>query len=100
MQETWVQSLGGEDTPEKRMVIHSSILAWRSRMDRGVWRATVHGTAKSWTRLSDGHFHFHQSVGGCCLSEWGYTVMIDSVFIYLLLLVPFGLMSSFPFSFL
>ena len=22
-------------------------------MDRGVWRATVHGLAKSWTRLSD-----------------------------------------------
>ena len=28
MQETWVQSLGQEDTPEKEMVIHSSILAW------------------------------------------------------------------------
>ena len=22
-------------------------------MDRGVWRATVHGAAKSWTQLSD-----------------------------------------------
>ena len=22
-------------------------------MDRGAWRATVHGTAKSWTQLSD-----------------------------------------------
>ena len=22
-------------------------------MDRGAWRATVHGVAKSWTRLSD-----------------------------------------------
>ena len=29
MQETWVQSLGQEDTPEKEMVIHSSILAWK-----------------------------------------------------------------------
>ena len=29
MQETWVQSLGWEDPLEKRMVIHSSILAWR-----------------------------------------------------------------------
>ena len=26
-------------------------------MDRGAWRATVHGVAKSWTRLSDFHFH-------------------------------------------
>ena len=29
MQETWVQSLGQEDPLEKRMAIHSSILAWR-----------------------------------------------------------------------
>ena len=27
MQETWVQSLGQEDTPEKEMATHSSILA-------------------------------------------------------------------------
>ena len=29
MQETWVQSLGGEDLLEKGMATHSSILAWR-----------------------------------------------------------------------
>ena len=29
MQETWVLPLGWEDTLEKRMAIHSSILAWR-----------------------------------------------------------------------
>ena len=29
MQETWVQSLGWEDTLEQRMATHSSILAWR-----------------------------------------------------------------------
>ena len=28
MQETWVQSLGWEDPPEKGMATHSSILAW------------------------------------------------------------------------
>ena len=27
-------------------------------MDRGTWQATVHGIAKSQTRLSDFHFHF------------------------------------------
>ena len=27
-QETWVQFLGGEDSPEKEMATHSSILAW------------------------------------------------------------------------
>ena len=29
MQETWVQSMGQEDSLEKGMVTHSSILAWR-----------------------------------------------------------------------
>ena len=28
-QESWVQSLGQEDSLEKRMATHSSILAWR-----------------------------------------------------------------------
>ena len=28
MQETWVRSLGGEDSLEKEMVTHASILAW------------------------------------------------------------------------
>ena len=30
MWETWVQFLGWEDTLEKRMATHSSILSWRS----------------------------------------------------------------------
>ena len=29
VQETWVQSLGREDSPEKEMTTHSNILAWR-----------------------------------------------------------------------
>ena len=29
MQETWVQSLGQEDSLEKEMATHSSILAWK-----------------------------------------------------------------------
>ena len=29
MQETWVQSLGWEDPPEKGMATHSSMFAWR-----------------------------------------------------------------------
>ena len=28
-------------------------------MDRGAWRATVHGVTKSWTQLSDFHFTSH-----------------------------------------
>ena len=53
MQEIGVQSLGWEDALEEGMATHSSILAWRIPMDRGAWRATVHGIAKSWTQLSN-----------------------------------------------
>ena len=47
MQETWVRSLGWDDPLEEGMAAHSSILAWRIPVDRGAWRATVHGVAKS-----------------------------------------------------
>ena len=53
VQETWVRSLGWEDLLEESMATHSSILAWRIPMDKGAWRATVYGVAKSQTRLSD-----------------------------------------------
>ena len=46
---------------EKKMATHSSILTWKNPMDGGAWWATVHGVAKSRTRLSDFNstFHFH-----------------------------------------
>ena len=53
MEETWVHSLGWDDPLEEEMVTHSSIFAWRIPMDRGAWQATVHGVAKSQTRLRD-----------------------------------------------
>ena len=53
MQETWVLSLGWEDPLEEGMATHSSILAWRTPMDRGAWQTTVHGITKSWTQLRD-----------------------------------------------
>ena len=56
MQETQVPSLGQENPLEMGMAVHSSILAWRNSMDRGVWQAIVHGVTK--TQLSDWHFHF------------------------------------------
>ena len=52
MWETWVQSLGWEDSLEKGKATHSSILVWRIP-----WTVTVHGVAKSQTQLSDFHFH-------------------------------------------
>ena len=49
MRETWIKSLAWEDPLEEGMSPHSSLLAWRIPMDRGAWRSTVHGVAKSWT---------------------------------------------------
>ena len=59
MWENWVWSLGWEDPLEKGMVTHSSILAWKIHMDRGVWQTTVHGVAKSQPWLSGFTFTFH-----------------------------------------
>ena len=53
MQETQVQSLGWEDLLEKEMATHFSILAWKIPWMEEPGRATVHGVAKNWTRLSD-----------------------------------------------
>ena len=50
VQETQVTSLGWEDPLEKKMATHSRILAWKNPMDRGAWKATVHGVTKSQTR--------------------------------------------------
>ena len=53
-QETQVQSLGQEDPLEKEW----QYSCLENPMDRGAWQATVHGVAKSWTRLSDFTFTF------------------------------------------
>ena len=58
MQELWVQSLGQKYPLEKEMATHSSILGWEiswievqyswlgNPVDRGAWKATVHGVTK------------------------------------------------------
>ena len=53
VQKTWVPSLGQEDSLEKGMATHSSILAWRTPWARGAWQATAHRLAKNWTLLGD-----------------------------------------------
>ena len=40
MRETWVQSLGWEDSLEKGKATLFSIRAWRIPMDRGAWQAS------------------------------------------------------------
>ena len=44
-----VQSLGQEDTLEKEIATHASILAWEIPRTEEPGGATVHGVTKSWT---------------------------------------------------
>ena len=46
VQETQVRSLGWEDALEKATATLSSILAWKSPMDREAWRVAVHGVSE------------------------------------------------------
>jgi len=51
--ETWVLSLGWEDSLEEGMATHTNNLAWRISMDRESWLAMVLGVENSQTHLSD-----------------------------------------------
>ena len=52
IQETWVPSLVWEDSLEKEWQ-PIPIFLLGNPMDRGPWRATVHGVTKNRTQLSD-----------------------------------------------
>ena len=58
VQKTWVQSLGQEDSLEKGMVTHSSVLAWDITWTEEPGGLQSTGVAKSWTQLDYHHFHF------------------------------------------
>ena len=49
MQETWVASLGQEDSLEKEMATHSNIPTWEIPWTKIPWWATVQGVTKSLT---------------------------------------------------
>ena len=49
----WIPPQSREDPLEEEMATHSRILAWENPMDRGAWRATVCGVAKSQMGQSD-----------------------------------------------
>ena len=51
MQETWVRSLGQEDSPGEGNGNPLQCSCLENPMDRGAWRAAVHGVAKNWTQL-------------------------------------------------
>ena len=57
LEETWVHSLDHQDHLEKDMATHSNIFAWQ---------ATVHGVAKSWTRLKRLHTNASPQMRMCC----------------------------------
>ena len=46
------------------MALHSSLFAWRIPMDKGAWRAAVHGVTKSQTQLSNSYTHTHTHTHG------------------------------------
>ena len=50
MKEMWIQSLGRSPGGGNGNSLQYSYL--ENPMDRGDWRATVHGVARSWTWLS------------------------------------------------
>ena len=68
MQETWIQSLGWEDPPEKGKATHPSYSGLENSMD-----CLVHRITKSQTRLSDFHFtslHFTLLFCAQCFNMW------------------------------
>ena len=68
MRETQVWSLGREDPLEKETAIYPQYSCLENLMDGGAWRATVHGVAKSRTRLSDLTFTFFLRAAAYCFS--------------------------------
>ena len=67
MRETWVLSLGREDTLEKEMAPHSSILAWRIPWMEEPGRLQSTGS-QSRTRLSDFTFLQSQVIWPLCFN--------------------------------
>ena len=64
-QETWVWSLGWEDSLEKEMATHSSTLAWKITWMEEPGRLHSVGFPKSWTWLSNFtllHFNLQREI--------------------------------------
>ena len=78
MRENWVRSLGREDTLEKEMVTHSSILAWKSHG----WRSLVGSSPRRCKELdTTEQLHFHLFIEG----DISYTldfIDINSLYTY------------------
>jgi len=69
------------------MATHSSILAWKTPMDRGVWQAIVHGVAKELdmtehaynaTRLPSLNFHSQMYYYGRKRNFYSFTFLLQA----------------------
>ena len=108
-----VQSLGWEDPLEEGMATHSSVLAWRTPMERGAWRAAVYRAARirqDWRGRAHKHryllkeslnfqagacsdtcfFHFYKTF----FSFWALTSVYDYTFTSLSVLLEVLLVPS------
>ena len=61
------------------MATHSSIPAWWIPLNRGAWWATVHGVAKSQTRLSD---YAHEELILICKATASPSTQLSSAYIF------------------
>ena len=55
----WVPSLGQEDPLEEEMATHSGYSCLENPMDRGAWKATVHGVTELDTAEVPKRVHTH-----------------------------------------
>ena len=60
MQKMWIPSLGQEDSLQREMATHSSILAWEIPWTEEPSGLQSTGSRKSWTRLRTKHSIAHQ----------------------------------------
>ena len=84
-----VPSLDQEDSLEKGMATHSSILAWRVPWTEESGGLTVHGVTKSWTQLSDLERCWKRHSGGSDLGISSLEVKELPLLILFLAFLPF-----------
>ena len=93
-----IPGLGRSPGADNGNPLQSSCLG--SPMDRGAWRATVHGVAKNLTQLSDYHFHFTFTLVEICVPtefhpmKWRENAVVPSWTCSILTLSPQHIRSS------
>ena len=79
MWETWVQSLGQEDSPEEGMATHSSILAWRipwTEEPGGLWSVGSQRVRHNWSDLT------HPQIICICITDSLYSTIETNTTLY------------------